>query len=181
MCPCPLQTTALPVLKTDKTVLKNSWGGRNTTHALRTGGTCPLWAAAQVRNMVSSKKPPLATTPCTAQWFNVLKPNLPHFIRTHNQWCWWAGNDDPVTHRHRDWTIKAANRVFRVGRIQCKIQREYSRRIPWPWKSGRDLMQMEKEEWRFPWIPTESTQLWPLPANTDKVILLSCKKRTAAG
>lgn len=111
-------------------------------------------------------------------------PNPPHFTGKHNQWCWWAGSDDPVTHRHGDWTTKAANfavRVFRVGRIQCKIHQGCSSRIPWPWKSGGDLMPGEKEEWWFPWIPTGSTQLRPLPAITDKVVLLSCKKRTAAG
>lgn len=88
-----------------------------------------------------------------------------------------------MTHRHRDWiteTVNFALRVFRVGRIQCKIQQGCSSRISWTWKSGRDLMPAEKEKWRFPWIPTGSTQLWPLLANTDKFVLLSCKK-TAAG
>lgn len=143
------------------------------------GNVSPLGKSSD-QETVSSRKPPLATTSCTDHWFNALKTYLPHFIRMHNHWCWRAGNDDPMTHRHRDWTIKAANfvvRVFRVGRIQCKIQQRCSNRIPWPWKSGRDLMQMEKEEWRFLWIPTRSTQLRPLPADTDKVILLSCKKR----
>lgn len=110
--------------------------------------------------------------------------NLPQFTETHNQWCWWAGNDDLVNYRHRDWTTKTVNfavRVFRVGKIQCKIKQGSSSRIPWTWKSGRYLMPVEKEKWRFPWIPTGSTQLQPLPANTDKVVLLSCKKWTAAG
>lgn len=174
--------TALPLLKTPG---KNSWGGRNATCALRTGGMCPLWADAQTRNTVSSKKLPLGKTSCTAQCLMLWNPpNLLHFTGMHNQWCWWAGNDDPVTHRHRNWTTKAANfpvRVFPVGRIQCKIQQGCSSRILWSWRSGRDLMPMEKEEWRFPWIPTGSTQLWPPSENTDTVVLLSCKKRTAAG
>lgn len=41
-------------------------------------------------------------------------------------------------------------------------------------------MPVEKEEQRFPWIPPGLTQLQPLPANTAKVLLWSCKKRTAA-
>lgn len=135
------------------------------------GETCSLWMIRPGTQSAARNQPWVQHPALLSGLVLWNPPNLPHFIRTHNQWCWRAGNDDPVTHRYRDWTTKAANftvRVLRAGRIQCKIQQGCSSRIPWPWKSGRDLMPVEKEEWRFPWIPTGLTQLQPLPSNTDK-------------